>query len=157
MLEITKVYDIKLQRYTHIIRVCGKNSVPICVMVIRLHIRNSKYFSSQKGVSEISLIFCITPLYLNFRAGSTFPATVCTVPSSMDRTSRCSKVNAVRLYASYRLNWLLLKGQRCVTCKNRELLTIEFLFFVPFLPVNSNFQYIIILKMSKTINIFFSL
>ena len=34
---------------------------------------------------------------------------VCTVPSSMDRTSRCNKVDAVRLYASYRLNLLLLK------------------------------------------------
>ena len=53
---------------------------------------------------------------LNFRAGSTFPVPVCTVPSSMDRTSRCNKVDAVRLYASYRLNLLLLKGQRCVEC-----------------------------------------
>ncbi len=37
-----------------------------------------------------------------------------TVPSSMDRTSRCNKVDAVRLYASYMINLLLLKGQRCV-------------------------------------------
>jgi len=51
---------------------------------------------------------------LNFRAGSTFPVPVCTVPSSMDRTIWCNKVDAVRLYASYRLNLLLLKGQRCV-------------------------------------------
>ena len=49
-------------------------------------------------------------VHLNFRAGSTFPVPVCTVPSSMDRTSRC-KVDAVRLYALYRLNLLLLKGQ----------------------------------------------
>ena len=28
----------------------------------------------------------------------------------MDRTSRCSKVDAVRLFASYRLNLLLLRG-----------------------------------------------
>ena len=34
--------------------------------------------------------------------------------TSMDRTSRCNKVDVVRLYASYRLNFLLLKGQRCV-------------------------------------------
>ena len=47
-------------------------------------------------------------VHLNFRAGSTFPVPVCTVPSSMDRTSWCNKVDAVRLYASYRLN--LLKG-----------------------------------------------
>ena len=53
-------------------------------------------------------------LHLNFRAGSTFPVPVCTVPSSMDRTSRCNKVDAVRLYASYRLNLLLLQGHRCV-------------------------------------------
>ena len=53
-------------------------------------------------------------VHLNFRAGSTFPVPVCTVPSSMDRTSRCNKVDALRLYASYRLNLLLLKGQRCV-------------------------------------------
>ena len=32
----------------------------------------------------------------------------------MDRTSRCNKVDSVRLYASYRLILLLLKGQRCV-------------------------------------------
>ena len=37
-----------------------------------------------------------------------------TVPSSMDRTSRCNKVDAVPLNASYRLNLLLLKGQICV-------------------------------------------
>ena len=52
---------------------------------------------------------------LNFQAGSTFPVPVCTVPRSMDRSSRCNKVDTVRLYASYMLNLLLLKGQRCVT------------------------------------------
>ena len=50
-------------------------------------------------------------VHLNFRAGSTFPVPVCTVPSSIDRTSRCNKVDVVRLYASYRLNLLLLKGR----------------------------------------------
>ena len=50
--------------------------------------------------------------HLHFRAGSTFSVPVWTVPSSLDRTSRCNKVDAVRLYASYRLNLLLLKGQR---------------------------------------------
>jgi len=57
-------------------------------------------------------------VHLNFWAGSTFPVPVCTVPSSMDRTIRCNKVDAVRLYASYRLNLLLLKGQRCVQIYN---------------------------------------
>ena len=38
-------------------------------------------------------------VHFNFRAGSTFPVPVCTVPSSMDRTSRCNKVDVVRLYA----------------------------------------------------------
>ena len=50
-------------------------------------------------------------VHLNIRAGSIFPVQVWTVPSSMDRTSRCNKVDTVRLYA---LNLLLLKGQRCV-------------------------------------------
>ena len=50
----------------------------------------------------------------NYRAGLTFPVLVCTVPSFMDRTSRCNKVDAVQLYTSYRLNLLLLKGQICV-------------------------------------------
>ena len=53
-------------------------------------------------------------IHFMFWAGSTFPFPVCTVPSSMVRTSRCNKVDAVRLYASYRFNLLLLKGQRCV-------------------------------------------
>ena len=54
-------------------------------------------------------------VHLSFRVGSTFP--VCTVPSSpgsMNRSSRCNKVDAVRLYASYRIKLLLLKGQICV-------------------------------------------
>ena len=55
-------------------------------------------------------------VHLNFQAGSTFLVPVCTVPSSNDRTSRCNKVDAVRLYASYRLNLLLPKGQICVIC-----------------------------------------
>ena len=57
-------------------------------------------------------------VHLNFQAGSPFPVPVCTVPNSMDRTSRCNKVDAVRLYASYRLNLLLLKGPRCLGCRD---------------------------------------
>ena len=52
------------------------------------------------------------------RSAFEFPSRVpvCTVPSSMDRTSCCwcNKVDAVRLYASYRLYLLLPKGQICV-------------------------------------------
>ena len=49
--------------------------------------------------------YCLSAVVqLNFPAGSTFPVPVCTVPSSVNRTSRCNKVDAVRLYASYRLN-----------------------------------------------------
>jgi len=69
-----------------------------------LHMINSFFFTAWAAV-----------VYLNFRARSTFLVAVFTVPSSMARTSRCNKVDAVRLYASYRLNLLLLKGQRCVT------------------------------------------
>ncbi len=53
-------------------------------------------------------------VHLDFRAGSSFPVPVCTVPCSMDRTSRCNEVDAVRLYASYRLNLLLPKVQICL-------------------------------------------
>ena len=52
--------------------------------------------------------------HLNFLAESTFPVPVCTLPSYIDRTIRSNKVDAVRVYASYRLNLLLLKGKRCV-------------------------------------------
>ena len=66
-------------------------------------------------------------VHLNFRAGSTIPVPVCTVPSSMDRTSRCNKVDAVRLYASYRMHLLLLKGQRCVDIVLKDFSLILFL------------------------------
>ena len=62
-------------------------------------------------------------VHLNFRAGSTIPVADCTVPSSMDRTSRCNKVGAVRLYASYRLN--LLKEQICVKSYNKTFVKIR--------------------------------
>ena len=69
-----------------------------------------------KTMYDAFIYVCFTPavVHQNFRAGLTFPVSVCTVPSSMDRTSRCNKVDAVRLDASYRLNLLLLKGQICV-------------------------------------------
>ena len=53
-------------------------------------------------------------VHLNFRAGLTFQVPVCTVPSSMDGTSWRNKVDAVILYASYRIDLLLIEGQRCV-------------------------------------------
>ena len=42
------------------------------------------------------------------------------IKQTLNRTSRCNKVDAVRLYASYRLNLLLLKGQRCVHCSTSK-------------------------------------
>ena len=59
------------------------------------------------------------------RAGSTFPVPVCTVPHGLwvndaDNQQNYNKVDAARLYALYRLNLLLLKGQRCVV-GNREV------------------------------------
>ena len=36
------------------------------------------------------------------------------IKQTINRTSRCNKVDAVRLYASYRLNLLLLKRKRCM-------------------------------------------
>ena len=84
---------------------------------------NYKYLDQTKLLREsMKIVHChlcmeartrTAVVHLNFRAGSTFPVPVCTVPSSMNRISRCNKVDAVRLYASYRLNLLLLKGQIC--------------------------------------------
>ena len=50
-------------------------------------------------------------VHLNFRAGTTFPVPVCTVPHGLwvnkadnqQLTSRFNKVDAVRLFASYSL------------------------------------------------------
>ena len=69
----------------------------------------SKYANNLKTIISRAAV-----VHLNFRAGSTFPVPVCTVPSSMDRSSRCNKVDDVRLYAPNRFNLLLLKGQMCV-------------------------------------------
>ena len=65
---------------------------------------------------------------LDFRAGSTFPVPICTVPSSMNRTSQCNKVDAVRLDASYMLNLLLLKNQRCVSIQILSCFAYIYLF-----------------------------
>ena len=70
--------------------------------------------SSSSRKNKLKDITRAAVVHLNFRAGSTFLVPVCTVPSSMDRTSRYNKVGTVRLYASYRLNLRLLKGRRCV-------------------------------------------
>ena len=80
------------------------------------HWVDPEYYTRNIFIVDNTALLCprAAVVNLNFRAGSTFPVAVCTVPSSMDRTSRCNKVDAVRLYASYRLNLLLLKGQRCV-------------------------------------------
>ena len=85
-------------------------------------VKFTRHTSSIRGVRiENILNFNLTyttraaVVHLNFRAGSTFPVPVCTVPSSMDRTILCNKVDAARLHALYRMNLLLLKGKICVT------------------------------------------
>jgi len=60
--------------------------------------------SSLKSSNEKHVVARAAVVYLNFRARLNFPVPVCTVPSSMDRTSRSNKVDAFRYYASYRLN-----------------------------------------------------
>ena len=69
-------------------------------------------------------------IHLNFRAGSTFPVPVCTVHSSMDRTTRFNKVvDTVRLY----LGWMYLESDRllliflpaCRCTKSRCRLTVS--------------------------------
>ena len=59
-----------------------------------------EYASLKQNLYRIVLIF----------PGQPFRSQFCTVPSSMDWTSRCNKIDAVRLYASHRLSLLLLKG-----------------------------------------------
>ena len=71
------------------------------------HINSNVYWDAQAAV-----------VHFNFRAGSIFPVPVCTVPHKQNRqstrASRCNKVDAVRLYASCRLNLLFPKGQKCM-------------------------------------------
>ena len=67
----------------------------------------------------------VVVVHLNFRAGSTFPVPVFTVPNSMDKTSQCNKVDTVRLYASYRWNLLFTTGadlheNETIWSRNRE-------------------------------------
>ena len=59
-------------------------------------------------------------VHLNFRAGSTFPVPVCTVPSSMDWTSRCNKDDAVRVYALDEINHLFLLLIDLLLCCSRK-------------------------------------
>ena len=59
----------------------------------------------EKGSTRAAVV------HLNFQAGSTFPVPVCTVPSSMYRTSRCNKVDVVKNNALFKLNLLLLKSR----------------------------------------------
>ena len=79
-------------------------------LIEKLMRRNCLEFIHVIGSNRIKL----AEVHLNLWARSTFPVPVCIVPSSMVRTSQCDKVEAVRLYAPYRLNLLLLKGQRWV-------------------------------------------
>ena len=90
-----------------------------CEMKANLPLLNWKNLFKYKNIARAAVV------HLNFRAGSTFPVPVFTV-HRMDiglikqTISRCNKVDAVRLYASYKLNLLLLKGQRCVIVFNKN-------------------------------------
>ena len=83
-------------------------------LINSLSLNNTELLTKHKTLEKTAPPAAV--VHLNFRV--TFPVPVCTVPSSKDRTSRCNKVDAVRLYASYRLNLLLLKGQKCVAQKS---------------------------------------
>ena len=88
-----------------------------------------QFLSKLLTFSRVNIFFCVSRFKLfclnlkktltvvtGSRSTFEFPSRVnlsvpsCTVPSSMDMTSRCNKVDAVRLFASYRLNLLLLQG-----------------------------------------------
>ena len=87
-------------------------------------IQNFPVFKIDKRKKQFNILSRAAVVHLNFRAGSTFPIPVWSVPSSIDRTSRCNKVKAVRLCASNRLNLFLLKGKRCVLyCINQFYLS----------------------------------
>ena len=66
-------------------------------------------------------------VHLNFRAGSTFPVSVCTVSPGhwvIKADTQFGLGGATRLMRSdFRLNLLLLKGERCLTGSrlNQEL------------------------------------
>ena len=87
-----------------------KNAKNACLMYVKLWSKVQVCWDKDRTIIKSRAAV----VHLNFQAGSTFPAPVCTVPSSMDRTSRCNKVDAVKRYALYRLNLRLLKEQRCV-------------------------------------------
>jgi len=91
----------------------------IIILDTRKFVRRSLQTNKKEKVMQKCLFNHV--VHLNFRAGSTFPVLVCTIPSSMDRTSQCNKVNAVKLYASYRLNLLSLQGQRCVSSSSLDV------------------------------------
>ena len=97
-----KTFSLKIKKSSLEFRICKSRIYPW------FWVSHSKFYANRSR--ERAAV-----VHLNFRAGSTFPVPVCIVPSSMDRTSRCNKVDVVRLYASYRLNLLLLKGQRCLS------------------------------------------
>ena len=82
-----------------------------CIEILKYLYQGPRATKMFKRVARAAVV------HVNFRAGSIFPVPVCSVPSSMDRASRCNKVDAVRLYASNRLNLPLLKRQRCVVGK----------------------------------------
>ena len=74
------------------------------------------------------------------RAGSTFPVPVCTVPHGLwindaDNQQNYNKVDAARLYALYRLNLLLPKGQRCVFSLYKGTVGVIFILHVRFTTV----------------------
>ena len=62
-----------------------------------------------KGLRNIELVGTGSRSTFEFPSRVNLSGPIYTVPSSMD-----NKVDAVRLYASHRLNLLLLKGQRCM-------------------------------------------
>ena len=43
-----------------------------------------------KEVISVLVFVCMSVVHLNFRAGSTFPISVCTVPSTLGWTSLCN-------------------------------------------------------------------
>ena len=120
-------------------------------MLLAIPVRNNDFLIKGKFLKYIfkerkndycffSIFSRAVVVHFNFRAGSTFPVPVCSVPhghwvnkAAFNRTSQCNMVDAVRLYASFMLNLLWLKGQRWVCCIKLKFYILKLhIFFILF-------------------------
>ena len=110
------------------LRILCKSDLRIsCLWKVMDKLSEFKTFLEKKYLSHCHIDICMKG-NLNYASStgsdSTFvfmsrvnlsaPSLYC-IARTLNRTSRCNKVDAVRFYALYRFNLLLPKEQRCVT------------------------------------------